>query len=331
VTAGLAAPKLFRRLFEPYRRTLAAVELYGLMEKDAQLWARAWKLERYKGLSAVEFLAELDPTQAGDISRTLRSRYAREGVSLTGIASFIPEVACAPGSDGRNNAIRAIATLVRMAQGLVPEDCVPVVEVVAGSRVEAVKINAGEVVANKVPDETGRTRVLSAIRLALRIVLGDDPAPRVAIGIELEPGPLFLLHDESTLRAFAVAIAKDEVLRPYVGFNLDIVHWRLADIRPEIITPNHRYYEEAIAERIIHAHVGGHHPNGHFGDVRLLEINELEDFLPWVRALRKLASLQRGPTLPQFSGCVSVEFEAARSEELVVNSVDDLATLLETP
>ena len=332
VTAGLAAPESLQKLLVPYKQSPLQAELYIMMEPDAQLWAQSWNWPQHEALSAVEFLSKISPEETEDLAARLRKNYKEMGVTVLGIASFIPEVACHPDSEVRRRAILALSTLIRIARFLVAPDLdpkpVPVIEVVAGSCVESVVKENDDTFVDLMDDSVGCERVLGAIREALCNVLDDIPDLRATIGIELEPGPLFLLRDYPTLRQFAKAIEKDPLLRRYVGFNLDIAHWRLASIPVGIVDPESKVRDELIYERVVHSHIAGHHPHGHFGDIPLLEVNDPKDFHSWLRALKNLAGSKRNPELPPFSGCVSVEFEAAANDELVVKSVADLAVLL---
>jgi len=109
-----------------------------------------------------------------------------------------------------------------------------------------------------------------------------------------------------------------------VGVNLDIAHWRLArDITPELVwdTP-------VVRNRIVHAHIAGHHRCSHLGDLPLRDLNQPEDFRPWLDLVDRIASDWRDPLLPQFSGYVSLEMEAAKARGLVSDSTQDLAGLL---
>lgn len=151
--------------------------------------------------------------------------------------------------------------------------------------------------------------------------------------MELEPGPLFVVRDWPTLREFCKDLASKRC-SPCVGLNLDIAHWRLASRqapKPEDeITPEKVAADPLVFRRVAHAHVAGHHPSGHFGDIPLEALNDPErDFGPWIRLLVSRAGLsdQESGEL-KFSGYLSIELEATKHSDLLTRSVETLARLL---
>jgi len=145
----------------------------------------------------------------------------------------------------------------------------------------------------------------------------------VRLALELEPGPYFVLPDEAALRQIAGRLKGDRVLHSRVGFNLDIAHWRLAKV------PVPSDSDTTLKERVVHAHLSGHHRRAHFGDIPPLDLNAASDFDPWLDLLEGIAlSTQAREASPGFSGYVSLEAEAAKNVEIVQQSVRQLVALL---
>jgi sugar phosphate isomerase/epimerase len=97
------------------------------------------------------------------------------------------------------------------------------------------------------------------------------------------------------------------LLARYVGINLDIAHWQLAGVDWREVEKN-----PLVFKRIAHAHISGHHPLGHFGDLQLRTLNTPDDFLPWLQMLQRRASTATNVVGVPFSGFVSIECEAMR-------------------
>lgn len=165
---------------------------------------------------------------------------------------------------------------------------------------------------------------------------------RVSIALELEPGPLYLLRDWETLTSLCAQLNHHEhpAIRQATGFNLDIAHWRLAEISAEqvradaetgaVCSPSGTGVRTSVLQRVVHAHAAGHHPAGHFADGPLLRPGKLaseEHFRPWIDLLKERRTLYS--PLP-FSSQVSLEFEAAPSIAAVLDSLRDLGRLIQS-
>jgi hypothetical protein len=75
-----------------------------------------------------------------------------------------------------------------------------------------------------------------------------------------------------------------------------------------------------VASRVFHAHISGHSRKGHFGDISLCSIDgeAQKKFKEWLTFLNDFA------VAPDFGGFISVEYEAAREERIVIESVREL-------
>lgn len=319
--------KVARRALLPYCAenygANCAAELYLFMEPDARRWRRRLRREKCQRddgknstLSALEFLSELSQDEVVKIAQVLYHRFMSVNSLPIGIASFLAQINSRLDANRGDQVVAAFSTLLWFADELSKLAGRPVVvELVAGSLVEKVQAsddNRWE--ASLYAEATARRRVLEMLKVAMdRSRLSLDRLPQIAL--ELEPGPLFLLNDTRQLESFAGDIATaDPRVAAKVGFNLDIAHWWLEGIGPEYLREH-----PVVAERIIHAHIAGHSKRGHFGDVSLsaMQARDAGDFKQWLRYLRD-------ETGDRFSGYVSVEYEAARSAEVVISSVQTL-------
>ncbi|MEM9368725.1 MAG: TIM barrel protein, partial [Planctomycetota bacterium] len=136
------------------------------------------------------------------------------------------------------------------------------------------------------------------------------------LALELEPGPIYLLRNQETLEKLAAKIDSYDcqLVRSYVGFNLDVAHWWLADkITAKWLDED---ASEQLRSRIYHSHISGHSHRGHFGDYSLARIpsGQAVDFRGWLRAITRLSTVDH----------VSLEYEAAPSQRDVVESVQAL-------
>jgi hypothetical protein len=110
----------------------------------------------------------------------------------------------------------------------------------------------------------------------------------------------------------------------HIGLNLDIAHWFMAGITPDMV-----YKCNAVRKRIIHGHISDH-GNGHFSDVALSRIHkDLEHFQVWVDLLSSVAQDPREPDYPKYWGGLALELEACKNQDLVVESIEVLNKLIQ--
>jgi hypothetical protein len=161
-----------------------------------------------------------------------------------------------------------------------------------------------------------------------------EPKDGVALAVELEPGPLYVLNDHAGLVALADLLAARGAERyaRVVGFNLDVAHWFLAGIDPAKVDPR-------VVARICHVHISDI-GLGHFGDAPLGALGlgrdtgdverNLRAFAPWLglidRVIRGRAG--RGRDGVPFSMCASLELEACAGIAPVHESIERLRRLV---
>ena len=174
-------------------------------------------------------------------------------------------------------------------------------------------------------DDVVQERLIDSLRYVVRETILNRKRD-IAVALELEPGPLYCLRDYATLSSIAKTLEEDGDLSPCVGFCLDIAHWNQTDIgkKRDQVEAN-----AAITNRIVHAHVSGHHAKGHFGDIPLLDLGKEDDIRPWLKLLSGLG--RRDVKYPAYSGYVSLEYEAAKSRRLVIESLASLMDLMGRP
>lgn len=308
------------------------VDLYVFMKPEVDKWLRRHgqiKLSLPRGDHPVAVMAQI---VAHPHKEKILSDWAGEVCKafppeqIVAVSSFVPEVT-SPQSWARDMACGAVQFLVEMAYALQQQGHrqLQTVEVVMGSRIGGIwpSLN-GKYSATRMDASAARHRMFSILgRVLTPFARMQSNENRIALGIELEPGPLFLLHDWKSLVELCRHIDKDPLLSKFVGVNLDIAHWRLA----RDITPEQVFDTPEVRNRIVHAHISGHHRCIH-GDLAIGDSSDAEGFRPWLELLHRIASDWRAPELPQFSGYVSVELEAAKDPQTVAHSIDELVKLI---
>jgi hypothetical protein len=225
-----------------------------------------------------------------------------------GLATFIPEIGSGgPEAEKAESALRALIALARdlRARG----HRLSTIEIVAGSAIRglwpAMEHGRQLYVANR---PKTLARLFGSLLYVLDRVALEAQDAGVCFSIEMEPGPLYLLRDETTILDLCEALDDSARLSPVVGLNLDIAHWSLADIPPSFLDLHPK-----VANRIVHVHVSSHCA-GHFGDLCLGEARRSDLLLEWLGAAQRIAlgARDRGKRLPKFSGRASVEIEACK-------------------
>lgn len=112
---------------------------------------------------------------------------------------------------------------------------------------------------------------------------------------------------------------------PYVGFNIDVAHFKIDGVRADELKP--------FAKRILHAHVSDHPPSMHTHDQSVGEwtnviqgesaYQEYFDFLTRV-ALERIEK----PGLP-FTGTVAIELEGCNRIMDIVDSISRVRFTIE--
>lgn len=309
------------------------VELYLWMQPDVDWILKHVGYVGRESFNSVEYMADFCASTA--IESTLRrlseSLSSVGGIeSIAAIATFIPEISCDPESARGVDAQKSLEYVFRFAIALHDSqpECrrIRTIECVAGSRIDEVfscmtASTYPRLIARTVSDEEARRRLFRNLKAAGSGGLYRKLRERgISLAIELEPGPLFVLRDTTTLASICneLEFEKDEDIRGVVGVNLDITHWRFARIDPQVMLQAGGV-QAVIARRIAHCHMSGHHATAHFGDRQLLPKDQWA-FDQWREVLyhrQSIAKAARGQLKsklspdPLYSGLISLEYEAA--------------------
>ena len=318
---------------------IPACELYAFMQPEIELWCKRLGLAT-TDLNAVTFMASqadnLNVIQ--QIARDVKQKF--DDIPVIAIATFLPELAAPPSSHSALIARKSLhflgqfarelqAKTVELVSGSVIGGIWPGLPTTASAARQMIRENKRMFVANRVADEIAQQRLLDNLEVALTGLVKIDPAlSTIGWAIELEPGPLFVVRDWQTLHDLCVRLDKRDSLRS-VGLNLDISHWRLAARQANNpsneITIDKLTSHAHVRRRILHGHIAGHHPGGHFGDIRLNALNDMkEDFESWISFLEERT--QDDP--PYVSRHLSVEIEAVKRFDDAAKSVQCLADFL---
>ena len=312
-----------------------ACELYAFMKPtDGSSWTGAgmpgatWR-------SATEEMAGIvdDPHAFAKVIQEFQENLKANGqtIPVVALASFFPEVTCPQDDDRWKMAKKAIRFMLKLGDhfaGLNADKPKIVIEMVAGSRIDGLwpgkDLREPDIhfYANRMTKAEGIRRLLDCIQQALRESIPSPEQSRVAIALELEPGPLYLLNSFKAMQSIQKEIERrqDPFLDQLVGYNLDIAHWKMAGINPAwLLDPAH----SSIARRIFHGHLSGHHSRAHLGDTPLVPkigYGVRQSTVEWIRLLGKLSGRQI------FSNPlhVSLEYEAAKNVDFLRQSVLNL-------
>ena len=297
-------------------------DLYLFMAPDAKRWAKALSLREPR--SAFEFLALLREDDVTCICDRLAERFGQLGMPIVAVTSFIPEISHAYNEEMCDSAVRNLM-LFALGIGNLQANC-PILQLVCGSVFRKVRIDRGNVIlqTNKVSDSL--RMCLDRISRCKASVLESPrwPIDKLRLACELEPGSLNNLGDRDRLALMNNLIDnhQDALIRRTVGFNLDIAHWWLLG---HTVDSWISFFKKnpSLEEKIFHAHIAGHSPRGHFGDMSLKRMNDQsKSELKWW--LARLAA-----NAPNASGYVSLEYEAARDTILVIESIAELMEWLQ--
>jgi sugar phosphate isomerase/epimerase len=198
-------------------------------------------------------------------------------------------------------------------------------ELVGGSQVDGLwmggdRYGGKHFVINRLTPALAIERLMRRLQPVCEVALETG----IPIALELEVGPLFTVSSLASLQQVSDFIHAQgtDAHRRTLGFNLDIAHWAfLAQISPQDVAGL-----QSVRERIVHAHISDH-SKGHFGDGVVGEFSARGEFEQWLELLSQVGE-NRSPELPQFSGCVSVEYECAPNVEVVQESVEATSEIL---
>jgi len=249
-----------------------------------------------------------------------------EGRKIIALASFLPELSSTDSSGPATSepACQALSNIIRLGGHLRRQfnHPVSVVEAVCGSLVNSLNPPATDGPNDEPPTWNvtldGAEKVferllanLQTIWNGLRTSHSSELEFFPPVALELEPGLCFALRGPNSLQNLAALLDKAtyQSLRSHVGFNLDLAHFAIAGIPLADVREN-----PSIRDRILHVHASGFHSKAHFGDCVPSDEN-LSQLQGWFSFLKELNSpegrTRRPRDLPPFSGCASIEYEAA--------------------
>lgn len=257
--------------------------------------------------------------------------FSAKNVRVLALASFLPEISAA-GRTGQKaqSAVRYLIGLCRFLRKM--GHPASTIELVAGSlieglwparwedarrkeRLEQMLSDANEPLyaATSMSIDEGLDRLLAQL-LPVREAAAEA---EVTLALELEPGPLYVLQNWNSVRALCQKLAEApwRDLSPILGLNLDIAHWCLASITPEMVLA-----DRDVLNRIVHVHIADH-GNGHFGDIAPGRIHDAHYFKRWLCLLPELVA-DRDESFPRFRGGISIELEACGGMEHVNDGLE---------
>jgi hypothetical protein len=255
-----------------------------------------------------------------------------KGLSVSAVASFLPEILAPQHSPLWQMAQKALSFLVLVVAKLRDDykhQCTTLVMAGGGcfdgmwegrSRNDD---NDRIIVVNRLPREKAIRRLLDRLETVAEVASVNN----VRLAISMEPGPLYAIGDWNSVLALCRAIeSRSSHIKSCVGLNLDIAHWAfLSNITVQMVQG-----ELLVQKRIIHAHISDH-DRGHCSDAKPGTFHAPAVFEPWINLLKKLPQ-KYTPTNKSgllFSGFVSCEHEAACHFGTVSESINEINKWLE--
>ncbi|HEX4610298.1 MAG TPA: hypothetical protein VH092_19060, partial [Urbifossiella sp.] len=274
------------------------------------------------------FLADADPARCDQLADWIAAQLPPRGPDdrpVAALATYLPGVTSLTAAH-RADAVRALANCVRVglslqARGRMRE---VVVELVCGSILDrcgcpaCARANPHGHPRCHVSDRGQKVELLvRSLREVVAAVAAGGAAPRFALGLELEPGPTYVLNDIDAIDRLMALSSENPLIRDHVGLNIDIAHMRIAGIAADRLAP--------WRDRIVHAHVADHPPGMHTRDQPPGTWTPVytpdSPYHPYVRLLADRArAYEPGHGLP-FSGAVALELEGCDRIDWVYQGV----------
>jgi sugar phosphate isomerase/epimerase len=328
-------------------------DLYGFMQNDL-----AWLDKNSLYTKVVQYMDSRKDDQGHiqGVAQEIRHKIAgcRPNddfqLRIAAFATFIPEIS-SEDQTIRLKAQGSLIYLVRLARELANHHPVRTIELVGGTllrglhdvggvaalseksaagkaqpqpsncMVMAELEQDGEYVASIIDEETALRRLCESLLPVAKEAV--KAASKIQLGLELEPGPFYVLGSWNRIQRFCRLIdAEYPQLATVVGLNLDIPHWGiLGHIRPETVEQ-----DEQVFKKIIHSHLSDH-AKGHFCDDPLHLLHSPQTFLPWIQLLMKRQKAN-GECILKYSGFITLELEACKNVKMIERSVKELENLL---
>ena len=304
-----------------------AIDLYAFMQDEIDILVDIANKHRIplppgSKLNAYELCALFADRQPAidDLAKAIDDMTRTFGVTLAGIASFVPEISA---QTHRKQPEASLICLIKLCAALRARghDELGVVQMVVGSQVNgiwpAVHNTRGSTlyVANRLPFvETIEYLLKAGI---LRRLADCASEVNVNLALELEPGPLYNLRDILSIRKINEKLRRCRRVYDRVGFNLDVAHFILAGIAPEDL--------RSIRRHIFHAHIS-HHSSAHWCDLGLQGADKaaLKKLRAWIDFLGRL---HNDPAC-RYDGVLTLELEACANARTVQESFQKLLELV---
>lgn len=293
------------------------------------------------------FLAEAEREECGELADWIAAQFAAAAGSfpVAALATHLPGVTSLT-EDTRQVAVKALANCVRVGLRLRERGWMRevVVELVCGSILDRCGCTActpanpdpgagapspegGGPAVPRCHVSTPKAKLdllAKSLREVIAAVADRGPAPRFALGLELEPGPTFVLNDRQAIADIMAVVEADARLADHVGLNLDVAHMRIAGVTAAELRP--------WWDRIVHGHIADHPPGMHTRDQPPGTWTPVytpdSAFHPYVKLLADRAEGYVPNTGLPFSGAVAIELEGCERIDYVFQSIPPMKHLV---
>jgi sugar phosphate isomerase/epimerase len=251
------------------------------------------------------------------IARVLGDAYSARGITIRAFASFISELSDTK-ANRREVGRQALLFLCRLARSL--QDLghhVTTIELVAGSQLDGIGAASYKGRRSLLANWRSSSSLREGFLDELRKIAPIARMCGVRFAIEAEPGVLFAVSRGSALYAFIAAIRdleeKGEIPEGVIGVNLDVGHWILCGLKPEVLA------DSSLADRVYGVHISGHF-KAHLGDA-VIDYAKMGELQAWADAIRLYLWPKHGRVT------AALELEAAPDRALIRKAVDMLRLL----
>ena len=286
---------------------------------DSEDWHLFPATETQRLVDAVATIADKDRAIHGVATKL--ATWARP-FNLRAFATNLPAIS-STNEQRRRKAVKALWAVCQIADYL----DVPCVEAVGGADFGRWGSKDKWIIEASWQSYEERCHALLKSLHSLRTLMDRNEINGVAIALELEPGPSYLLNSVcgrpfcGMQRPSALQRVMKELPAKYVGLNLDIGHFlRLEAVEPDLLA--HVYSE--YLDRVLHAHASRH--TGIHGQDLYLRSEDYAECKRWLKVFCDSMSCDRD-SVP--TKTVAVELEACHRTEWIEKSLRILRNWLE--
>lgn len=264
---------------------------------------------------------------------------------ITSFSTYLPGLALPgrrnpdePSNDPVSSAEFAVKFALNVASALKTHHKQPIstVEIVAGSRIAGTWPGLyefpKEIVPMYVANVLDRSEAIKNLVSRLNNLADYAEDRDLSLAVELEPGPLFVVNDPSSLDELCANLENIEPsLSQIVGLNCDIAHWSLGGFEPDNLKIDKFEFNGNtinmlnIVKRICNIHISDFGP-GHFADipVRQCGIHKIQFFKKWLTEIAQITDIQKKEKKSEHKFNVSIELEAISGMDQVFESINSL-------